>query len=98
VAEEKFVADPALDEWIATHSFPPAKRGKVSNSYWRESAHHVISQVLERNADERGEWLQDPAEILGEIDKAYPFGQKDLHPYKMWLEERKEAVKILGLE
>lgn len=28
-------------------------------------------------------------QVIAAIDAAYPFGARELHPYKMWLEERK---------
>jgi hypothetical protein len=31
----------------------------------------------------------EPAELLKRIDAAYPFGPRQYHPYKCWLQERK---------
>lgn len=63
-------------------------------SNWRERARNVIAVTI---ALARKEGVEDAAEILKRIDAAYPFGLREYHPYKLWLDERKKAKKQLGL-
>ncbi|MBZ9712215.1 hypothetical protein [Deinococcus multiflagellatus] len=64
------------------------------SSYWKRRAGRVIWPLVQA-----GQKAGTPAkEILRQIDQAYPFGTREHHPYKMWLEVRKEAIKALGLE
>lgn len=51
-------------------------------SKWRKRARQVIDEVIaEHFADTR-------EQIMDAIDRAYPFGPRQYHPYKMWLAER----------
>lgn len=54
---------------------------------WYESAIKTMSEVYlaNRHLPEK--------EILNLIDAAYPFGQRSLHPYKMWLKARRNFIK-----
>ena len=52
---------------------------------WAEIANSVMMQtLLACRAD--GKSLPDTAKS---IDAAYPFGEREHHPYKVWLRERK---------
>lgn len=50
---------------------------------WRDRAKPIIARVL---ADTRG---QDEKAIRKALSDAYPFGPKQYHPYKIWLNEIK---------
>lgn len=50
---------------------------------WRNIARPIIHQVLEETIG------QDEKAIRGALRDAYPFGQRSLHPYKIWLDEIK---------
>lgn len=63
----------------------------MTTSTWRLSARSVINRVMD---EMKG---HPPAAVLNAIDKAYPFGFRDYHPYKMWLIERRAAMVKLGL-
>lgn len=39
-----------------------------------------------------------PLEIKKAIDAAYPFDGRELHPYKIWLSERREWLEKLGIQ
>ncbi len=54
---------------------------------WYESAIKTMSEVYLANRH-----LQEK-EILNLKDAAYPFGQRSLHPYKMWLKARRNFIK-----
>lgn len=54
---------------------------------WYNRAMHTIS--LTYNAHKH----LPEKEILAAIDAAYPFGARELHPYKQWLKARKEFMK-----
>lgn len=53
-------------------------------STWRHSARPIIQQVL---AETKG---QSEAAIRKALKDAYPFGQREYHPYKVWLDEIKK--------
>ena len=52
-------------------------------SMWRDTARKVIVKVLEENKGRADE------EIKKALRDAYPFGIRDPHPYKIWLDEIK---------
>lgn len=54
---------------------------------WRQKAQPVISAVLRDNPRARGKELQ---RLLG---RAYPFGTRAMHPYKIWLGMVREALE-----
>ena len=51
---------------------------------WRQIAAPIIHQVLE---DTKG---LPEKEIKKALREAYPFGQRAMHPYKIWLDEIKK--------
>jgi hypothetical protein len=56
-------------------------------SYWRERAAPIIAKVI---AENKG---KDLKEIRKALFHAYPFGKRQYHPYKIWLDE---CAKQLG--
>lgn len=62
-------------------------------SRWRDHSRQIMTRLIEQGQREG----KTPAEILKAIDDAYPFGTRELHPYKMWLKERREAMLRLGI-
>lgn len=63
------------------------KTNGVYISSWRLAAQEAISRALEvadsQELDEEATWEA--------VSKAYPFGQRRYHPYKIWLSEIKLA-------
>jgi len=57
-------------------------------SEWRERARAVIRQVIVDNPD------ANDAEFKKLLSAAYPFGKRESHPYKIWLNECKRARQI----
>lgn len=57
------------------------------SSYWRERAAPIIAKVI---AENKG---KDLKEIRKALFYAYPFGERQYHPYKIWLDE---CAKQLG--
>lgn len=55
---------------------------------WRESAIRVIEKVI----DQYG--TTDPKELKKKLFEAYPFGQREHYPYKVWCEEVKKRIAI----
>lgn len=53
----------------------------MSDSHWRRTAAPIIERVLRQT---RG---LSEKEIRQALCKAYPFGQRSYHPYKIWLDE-----------
>ena len=51
---------------------------------WRTSAARVISKVIEDNPN-----VVDEKELRKLISAEYPFGERAMHPYKIWLSEVK---------
>lgn len=56
----------------------------MAASRWREIANQVIAKVV---ADNPGLPEQ---ELRKKLSEAYPFGQRQYHPYKIWLSAVKE--------
>ena len=50
-------------------------------SYWREQCAPIIAKVI---AENRG---KDEKEIRKALHDAYPFGERRMHPYKIWCSE-----------
>ncbi len=48
---------------------------------WRERAAPIIKEVLETNSDKP---LKEVRKLLRD---AYPFGQREYHPYFIWCDE-----------
>lgn len=69
--------------------------GHSNQSRWRTHAAKVISEVVgtrnprRMNADEL-------KELRKEISDAYPFGERRMHPYKIWLSEVKFQLGLNG--
>lgn len=58
---------------------------------WRDSARPIIAKAL---ADTQG---QPEAEIKKALFDAYPFGQRAMHPYKIWLNEiKRQRSPVMG--
>lgn len=57
-------------------------------SHWRKTARAVVTQALadaaEHNLDEQ--------QTRRLISSRYPFGQRQYHPYKIWLDEVKRGL------
>ncbi len=54
---------------------------KFLASRWRRESAPIIAKVLEET---RG---KDEKEIKKALHDAYPFGERQYHPYKIWLDE-----------
>ena len=50
-------------------------------SSWREYAKPIIAKVIAENQG------KDLREVRKALSQAYPFGQREYHPYKIWLDE-----------
>lgn len=50
---------------------------------WRDVARPIIYQVLQQTKG------KTEKEIKAALKLAYPFGQRAMHPYKIWLDEIK---------
>jgi hypothetical protein len=59
------------------------KRGKT----WRDIARPIIAATLEQAA------AMSEKEKRKALREAYPFGQREHHPYKIWLDEIKVQMK-----
>lgn len=60
-------------------------------SEWRLAARAAIQKAIAAAPSD------DLAVIKKCIDAAYPFGERENHPYKMWLKERKLCFQELGI-
>lgn len=54
---------------------------------WREIARPIIAKVL---SDNKG---KSEKEIRRALRDAYPWGQRSMHPYKVWCDEIKIQMK-----
>lgn len=53
-------------------------------SSWRKIARPIIAEVLRQT--------EDPKERKKILREAYPFGARQYHPYKIWLDEIKRQT------
>lgn len=53
----------------------------MSASHWRGRAEPIIRRIIEANAG------KPVSEVKALISKAYPFGPRQYHPYKIWCDE-----------
>lgn len=63
-------------------------------SHWREYCAPIIAKVLDENKG------KPEAVIKKALLEAYPFGQRKMHPYKIWLNEiqrQRGLVKVKGM-
>lgn len=56
---------------------------------WREKARPIIARILVQARDEGWEERQ----IRAALRSAYPFGPRQHHPYKIWLDEIRRQRK-----
>jgi len=58
---------------------------------WRDTAAPIIRAVLERTKGET------PAQVRKALREAYPFGEREMWPYKVWCDEirRQTGRKIV---
>lgn len=64
-------------------------------SHWRSRARAAIERAIAEHNEQPSppaEPATDRAALIKRIDAAYPFGPRQYHPYKMWLEERRRAI------
>ena len=54
--------------------------------YWRTKARPIVNEVMDRVG------IEDMKGLRAELRNAYPFGQKAMFPYKMWLKEIKFQI------
>lgn len=57
-------------------------------SHWRNEASEIIYKIIKENPDKSNK------ELLKIISKAYPFGERNYHPYKIWLDTVHKAMEI----
>lgn len=50
---------------------------------WRDSAKPIIAEVIKENTG------KTEKEIRKALREAYPYGERALHPYKIWCDEIK---------
>ncbi len=55
-------------------------------SYWRSLASPIIKKIIESNKGKTNK------ELKFLISKEYPFGGRENHPYKIWLDEIKRQL------
>ncbi|HOQ48123.1 MAG TPA: hypothetical protein PK157_22645 [Bryobacteraceae bacterium] len=54
---------------------------RAMQSRWRRAAAPIIARVLAENAG------RPKAEVRAALRAAYPFGPREHHPYRIWLDE-----------
>ena len=78
---------------LALHGLP------ASVPTWRERAKEAITEACLAWADHRGEIprqaMPDKDEFFNYVRKHYPFGERAMWPYKIWLSEMKHLKEQL---
>lgn len=52
-----------------------------TGSHWRDTCRPIIARVIAKNPS------ADEKELRRLLSRAYPFGERAHHPYKIWLSE-----------
>lgn len=60
----------------------------MSRSYWREHSREIIREVLAKLPA-----TATPDEAKKAVSDAYPFGERAMHPYKIWLSEVRAQIE-----
>lgn len=71
------------EEWRAKQT--PQNAPSRSVSHWRAVAAKVISEAMIG-------FSGDEQELRALLREAYPFGERKMWPYKMWLIEQQNAI------
>jgi hypothetical protein len=58
-----------------------------SQSLWRNTAAPIIAEVIARVGTD------DPAALRRALLEAYPFGERRLHPYRIWRDEARRQLR-----
>lgn len=61
--------------------------GENAMATWREQAAPIIAAIIEKQG------RADMKALKKAISDAYPFGQRDYHPYKIWCSEVKRQLQ-----
>lgn len=56
-------------------------------SYWRKIAAPIIARVIEQTGRE------DERALRKALREAYPFGERSMHPYKIWRDEIRRQLE-----
>lgn len=60
---------------------------------WRSHAAEIISKIIGARVPRRMS-AEELKSLRKEISDAYPFGQRAMHPYKIWCSEVKNQLKL----
>ncbi len=72
------------ERWIAEHRVEQ----NPMRSTWRDSANKVINRVFADYPDATEQ------EMRKHLRDAYPFGERAMHPYKIWCDAVKKAMRM----
>lgn len=59
---------------------------------WRKAAAPIIAQVIRDNEG------KTEKEIRKALREAYPWGERAMHPYKVWCSEVNKQLKSIGIK
>ena len=59
---------------------------------WKDKANEVIAQVV------RDVGTADETALKQALSKAYPFGERRMHPYKVWCEQVRKTLAGIRLQ
>lgn len=64
----------------------------MTTSRWRLAARRAIQKAIASLPPDC-----DRSQLKKAIDQAYPFGEREYYPYKVWLDERSKTFYELGI-
>lgn len=59
----------------------------MKENHWRSHAHEVLKIVFAGLPDDATR-----AQVERAVSDAYPFGERKMHPYKIWLDEKAKWI------
>ncbi len=68
------------------------RRSAAPKSRYRREARRIMAITVGLFA---AKGPADPKALIAEVDAAYPFGERAMHPYKQWLAERRLLIAAL---
>lgn len=60
-------------------------------SRWRAESRRLIEETIATAIAEQPKLADDPRALFEQVSKAYPFGERKRHPYRIWIQELRRA-------
>jgi hypothetical protein len=62
---------------------------------WKEKAYEAISPVLAQHRQACQDGSMNRSQLRRELNKVYPFGLRQNHPYKVWCQAVNDTIEFV---